>query len=65
MAATSMVPVTARPMGVVLKYGTPAVVMWKAPAWSAAMPSRTSAPRQSMRRALAAPYSRAARGMAS
>jgi hypothetical protein len=27
MAPTSIVPVTARPMGVVLKYGTPAVEM--------------------------------------
>ena len=32
MAATSMVPVTARPRGVVLKYSCPAVEMWKAPA---------------------------------
>ena len=31
MATTSIVPVTARPSGVVLKYGTPAVEMWKAP----------------------------------
>jgi hypothetical protein len=36
--------------------------MWKAPACSAAMPSRTSGPRQSMRRAFSAPYSRALRG---
>ena len=31
MAATSIVPVTARPIGVVLKYGIPAVAIWKAP----------------------------------
>ena len=36
----------------------PAVVMWKAPACSAAMPSRTSWRRQSIRRAFSAPYSR-------
>src|SRR5206468_3380384 len=40
MATTSIVPVTARPTGVVLKYGTPAVEMWNAPHCSAARLSR-------------------------
>ena len=60
IAETSIVPVTARPIGVVLKYGTPAVEMWNAPHWSAAMPfgdelargSRSAAP---SRRRTAAP----------
>ncbi|MNG23657.1 hypothetical protein D3C87_450660 [compost metagenome] len=55
MAATSIVPVTARPMGVVLKYVMPAVEMWKAPDCRAAMPSATSCARQSIRRAFSAP----------
>ena len=55
IALTSIVPVTARPMGVVLKYATPAVVMWNAPHCSAAMPSRTSCDRQSISRATSAP----------
>src|SRR4029453_16145460 len=38
IAATSKVPVTARPSGVVLKYGTPAVEMWNAPHCSAGDP---------------------------
>ena len=38
IATTSIVPVTARPIGVVLKYGTPAVEMWKAPHCSTARP---------------------------
>ena len=42
IAATSIVPVTARPSGVVLKYVWPAVVMWNAPHCSAAKPSATS-----------------------
>ena len=53
---TSMVPVTARPIGVVLKYGTPAVEMWNAPHCMTAMPSATSSARQSMSRACSAPY---------
>ena len=56
IAETSMVPVTARPSGVVLKYSCPAVEMWKAPLCSAAMPSATSCGRHSMRRACSAPY---------
>ncbi len=36
---TSIVPVTARPSGVVLKYVCPAVEIWNAPACSAASPS--------------------------
>ena len=48
MARTSIVPVTARPIGVVLKYGTPAVEMWNAPHCSIASPSETSCARQSI-----------------
>ena len=65
MATTSIVPVTARPSGVVLKYGTPAVEMWNAPDCSAAMPSATICARQSMRRAFSAPYWSALRGISS
>ncbi len=65
IAATSIVPVTARPSGVVLKYVMPAVEMWNAPDWIAAIPSDTSSLRQSTRRASAAPYSSALRGIAS
>jgi hypothetical protein len=57
------VPVTARPIGVVLKYGTPAVEMWNAPHWSAAIPSPTSCDRQSISRAFSAPYWSALRGI--
>ena len=53
--STGIVPVTARPIGVVLKYVTPAVEMWKAPACNAAIPSATSAARASTRRAFSAP----------
>ena len=65
IATTSIVPVTARPSGVVLKYVAPAVEMWNAPACSAAMPSATSAARQSTSRAASAPYCSARRGMSS
>ena len=65
IAVTSIVPVTARPIGVVLKYVTPAVEMWKAPHCRAEMPSATSCARQSTRRAFSAPYCRARRGMSS
>ena len=65
METTSIVPVTARPSGVVLKYGTPAVEMWNAPHCSAAMPSATSWARQSTRRAFSAPYCSALRGISS
>jgi hypothetical protein len=65
IAATSMVPVTARPSGVVLKYVTPPVEMWNAPACSAAMPSCTSCTRQSISRACSAPYCIALRGISS
>ena len=63
IAETSIVPVTARPSGVVLKYSWPAVEMWNAPHWSAAMPSATSCGRHSMRRAFSAPYGSALRGI--
>ena len=56
MARTSMVPVTARPSGVVLKYARPPERMWKAPQASAARPSSTSWARQSTARASSAPY---------
>ena len=59
MACTSTVPVTARPSGVVLKYVRPPDEMWNAPHCSAAMPSLTSCARQSISRALSAPYSMA------
>ena len=62
MARTSMVPVTARPSGVVLKYARPPERMWKAPHASAASPSSTSGVLQSMARAISAPYSRARAG---
>ena len=50
-----MVPVTARPSGVVLKYARPAERTWKAPQASAASPSSTSGRRQSTARAISAP----------
>ena len=62
MALTSNVPVTARPSGVVLKYGTPPVLMWKAPHARATSPSSTRAARQSTTRAISAPYSWARTG---
>ena len=65
IALTSIVPVTARPSGVVLKYVTPAVLMWNAPDCSAAIPSATSGARQSTSTAFSAPYWRALRGMSS
>jgi hypothetical protein len=65
IAITSIVPVTARPIGVVLKYGTPAVEIWKAPHCSTASPSATSWARQSTSRACSAPYSIALRGISS
>jgi len=65
IAVTSIVPVTARPSGVVLKYAWPAVEMWKAPLWIAAIPSATSCGRHSMSRACSAPYASALRGIAS
>ena len=52
-----MVPVTARPSGVVLKYARPPERMWKAPQAIAARPSSTSSRRQSTARAISAPYS--------
>ncbi len=55
MARTSMVPVTARPMGVVLKYALPAERMWNAPQARADRPSSTSWARQSTRREISAP----------
>ncbi len=64
MARTSIVPVTARPSGVVLKYARPPERMWKAPQTSAAMPSSTSAVRQSTARAISAPYTQGAVGYA-
>ena len=54
---TSMVPVTARPIGVVLKYVRPAERMWKAPQTSATSPSSTMAAVQSTMRDSSAPYS--------
>ena len=65
MAATSMVPVTARPSGVVLKYVAPAVVMWNAPHCNAANPSATRFARHSISRAFSAPYAIALRGISS
>ena len=65
MADTSIVPVTARPSGVVLKYAMPPVETWKAPDWMAAMPSWTSCVRQSTSRAFSAPNSSALRGISS
>src|SRR3954454_17971094 len=62
MARTSIVPVTARPSGVVLKYTRPADRTWNAPHASAASPSSTSSRRQSTARASSAPYSRARAG---
>src|SRR3954471_4583846 len=56
IARTSRVPVTARPIGVVLKYVRPADRMWNAPQASAARPSSTSAARQSTSRVISAPY---------
>ena len=55
MACTSMVPVTARPSGVVLKYVLPPDVMWNEPHCSATRPSCTSSARQSITRAASAP----------
>ena len=57
IARTSIVPVTARPSGVVLKYARPAERTWNAPQASAARPSSTSGPLQSTARAISAPYS--------
>ncbi|SKF80965.1 Uncharacterised protein [Mycobacteroides abscessus subsp. abscessus] len=65
MARTSMVPVTARPSGVVLKYGRPPERMWKAPQASADRPSSTSDSRQSTRRDSSAPYCMARPGTVS
>src|SRR4051794_30017919 len=62
MARTSIVPVTARPSGVVLKYTRPADRTWKAPQASAASPSSTSSRRQSTLRASSAPYCSARSG---
>lgn len=62
MARTSSVPVTARPSGVVLKYGRPPDLMWNAPQESAASPSSTSAARQSTSRVISAPYAEARPG---
>src|SRR5690242_16792826 len=56
IARTSSVPVTARPIGVVLKYVRPADRMWNAPQASAASPSSTIAERQSTSRVISAPY---------
>ena len=55
IAWTSIVPVTARPSGVVLKYVLPALEMWNAPHWSATSPSWTSCARQSTISAASAP----------
>ena len=55
IAWTSIVPVTARPSGVVLKYVLPALETWKAPHWSATSPSWTSCARQSTISAASAP----------
>jgi hypothetical protein len=63
MARTMAVVVTARPSGVVLKYFLPPEERWKAPAWMAAIPSRTIDSRQSMSRAFTAPCCRAMGGM--
>jgi hypothetical protein len=63
IATTSMVPVTARPSGVVLKYVMPPVEMWNAPHWIAAMPSATSCGRHSTSTAFSAPYCFALRGI--
>ncbi len=63
MARTMAVEVTARPSGVVLKYFFPPELMWNAPHWTAAMPSRTIASRQSTSRAFVAPCWRAIGGM--
>jgi len=62
IARTSMVPVTARPSGVVLKYVLPAERMWNAPHCSATSPSSTSADLASTSRAPSAPYSSARAG---
>src|SRR5262245_49616215 len=64
IACTSIVPVTARPSGVVLKYVRPAVRMWNAPHCSAARPCRASASRQSTSTASSAPYCLAFAGTA-
>ena len=62
IARTSIVPVTARPSGVVLKYARPPERMWNAPHAIAASPSSTSGRRQSTARAISAPYSTARSG---
>ena len=62
MARTSRVPVTARPMGVVLKYARPPERMWKAPQANADRPSATSASLQSTSREISAPYTSARPG---
>ena len=55
IARTSIIPVTARPSGVVLKYARPPERMWNAPHARAARPSSTSEARQSTARAISAP----------
>ena len=55
IAWTSIVPVTARPSGVVLKYVLPPDETWNAPHRSATSPSWTSCGRQSTRIASSAP----------
>ena len=62
MARTRSVPVTARPIGVVLKYCFPAVRIWNAPHAIAARPSSTINSLQSTRREISAPYSFAREG---
>ena len=62
MARTSIVPVTARPSGVVLKYCRPPERIWKAPQVRAARPSSTRAALQSTSRDSSAPYSPARPG---
>ena len=62
IARTSIVPVTARPSGVVLKYCFPPERIWNAPQAIAARPSSTSALLQSTRREISAPYSFARTG---
>ena len=62
IAWTSIVPVTARPSGVVLKYVFPPDETWKAPQRSATSPSWTRCGRQSTRIASSAPTSFARAG---
>ena len=63
IACTSIVPVTARPSGVVLKYVLPPDETWNAPHCSATSPSWTSCGLQSTRIASSAPTSLARAGM--